>query len=201
MRIFLETDRLLLRYAGVADADDLYRLNSDPEVMRYLTAKPATRASISAEVLPRFLVGWDGTEPRTWIAVEKASDAFIGGFALETPEDGPADEAELGYRLRPSAWGKGLATEGARGLIAKGFGELGLNRIWGQTMAVNLGSRRVMEKAGLVFVRTFHLEWDDPLEGVEHGEVEYALTRDEWLGADGRGALPGGGPGGIRAQR
>ena len=86
-------------------------------------------------------------------------------------------------------------------MIAKGFGEMGLNRIWGQTMAVNLGSRRVMEKAGLVYVRTFHLHWDDPLEGVEQGEVEYALTRDEWLAADGHGALPGGGPGGIRAQR
>ncbi|HEY3887918.1 MAG TPA: GNAT family N-acetyltransferase [Caulobacteraceae bacterium] len=201
MRIFLETDRLLLRYAVAADADDLYRLNSDPKVMRYLSARPATRASTLTEVLPRFMAGPGGAEPRTWIAAEKASGAFLGGFALETPADGPADEAELGYRLRPAAWGKGLATEGARGLIAKGFGVLGLNRIWGQTMAVNLGSRRVMEKAGLVYVRTFHLEWDDPLDGVEHGEVEYALTRDEWLCKDGRGALPGGGPGGIRAQR
>jgi RimJ/RimL family protein N-acetyltransferase len=201
MRVFLETGRLLLRYAVKADADDLYRLNSDPEVMRYLTARPATRASIETEVLPRFMVGADGREPRTWIAIEKASGGFFGGFALETPADGPADEAELGYRLLPAAWGKGLATEGARALIDKGFGELDLKRIWGQTMAVNLGSRRVMEKAGLVFVRTFHLEWDHPLEGVEHGEVEYALTRDEWLAARDRGALPGSGPGGIRAQR
>jgi RimJ/RimL family protein N-acetyltransferase len=199
MRVFLETDRLLLRYAVAADADDLYRLNSDPTVMRYLTARLATRDTIETEVLPRFLTGPDGAEPRTWIAIEKASGAFLGGFALTS--EGPDDEGELGYRLLPTAWGKGLATEGARGLIGKGFGEMGLNRIWGQTMAVNLGSRRVMEKAGLSYVRTFHLEWDDPLEGVEQGEVEYALTRDEWLGADGRGALPGDGPGGIRAQR
>jgi RimJ/RimL family protein N-acetyltransferase len=182
MRIFLETDRLWLRYAVAADADDLFRLNSDPKVMRYLTARPATRASILAEVLPRFMAGPDGAEPRTWIAAEKASNAFVGGFALETPQDCPADEAEIGYRLLPSAWGKGLATEGARALIAKGFGEMGLNRIWGQTMAVNLGSRQVMQRAGLAFVRSFHLEWDDPLEGVEQGEVEYALTRAEWLG-------------------
>ena len=185
MRIFLETDRLLLRYAVQADADQLYELNSDPEVMRYLTAKPTSRAAIETEVLPRFLVGPDGAEPRAWIAVERASGAFLGGFALETPADGPADEAELGYRLRPASWGKGFATEGARALVAKGFGELGLNRIWGETMAVNLGSRRVMEKAGLAFVRTFHLEWDDPLEGTEQGEVEYAITRAEWLAAGG----------------
>jgi RimJ/RimL family protein N-acetyltransferase len=201
MRIFLETERLLLRYAVAADADDLLRLNSDPQVIRYLTARPATRASIETEVLPRLMVGADGRDPRIWIAIEKPSNAFIGGFALEPSDDGPADEGELGYRLLPAAWGKGLATEGARALIAKGFNDLGLKRVWGETMAVNLGSRRVMEKAGLNYVRTFHLEWEDPLEGVEQGEVEYALTRDEWLGADGRGALPGGGPGGIRAQR
>jgi hypothetical protein len=47
-------------------------------------------------------------------------------------------------------------------------------------MAVNHASRRVMEKAGLEYVRTFHLEWEDPLPGTEYGEVEYALTRDDW---------------------
>jgi RimJ/RimL family protein N-acetyltransferase len=47
-------------------------------------------------------------------------------------------------------------------------------------MAVNLGSRRVMEKAGLRFVRTFFQEWPDDIEGAEQGDVEYALTREEW---------------------
>jgi RimJ/RimL family protein N-acetyltransferase len=199
VRIFLETDRLWLRYGVESDAEDLYALNSDPEVMRYLTAKPTPRALIETKVLPRFLVGPNGGEPRCWIAVKKASGEFIGGFALETPADGAADEAELGYRLRRAAWGKGYASEGARALVAKGFADLGLKRIWGQTMAVNLGSRRVMEKAGLTYVRTFHLEWDQPLEGTEAGEVEYDLTYAKWRGADDRGALPGRRPRGIRA--
>jgi RimJ/RimL family protein N-acetyltransferase len=183
MRVFLETERLLLRYAVEADADNLYLLNSDPEVMRYLTARPTPRAEIETEILPRFMVGPGGGAPRTWIAIEKASGAFLGGFALETPEKGPPDEGELGYRLRPAAWGKGYATEGARALVAKGFGEFGLGRIWGQTMAVNLGSRRVMEKAGMTYARTFDLQWDEPLEGAEKGEVEYAINRVEWLAA------------------
>lgn len=184
MRIFLETDRLLLRYAVEADAELLHDLDSDPEVMRYLTGgKPTPRSVIETETLPRFLAGRNGGEPRCWIAMERASGAFIGGFALETPADRPADEAELGYRLRRSAWGNGYATEGSRALVAKGFGQLGLKRIWGETMAVNLASRRVMEKAGLAYVRTFHLEWDDPLEGSEQGEVEYAIARAEWPAA------------------
>jgi RimJ/RimL family protein N-acetyltransferase len=47
-------------------------------------------------------------------------------------------------------------------------------------MAVNSGSRRVMEKAGLRFVRAFHAEWPDAIEGSEEGDVEYALTKAEW---------------------
>ena len=187
VRIFLETDRLLLRYAVEADAELLHDLDSDPEVMRYLTGgKPTPRSMIETETLPRFLAGRNGGEPRCWIAIERASSAFIGGFALEAAADGRADEAELGYRLRRSAWGKGYATEGSRALVAKGFGELGLKRIWAETMAVNLASRRVMEKAGLAYVRTFHLEWDDPIEGTQAGEVEYAITRAEWLAAAGQ---------------
>jgi RimJ/RimL family protein N-acetyltransferase len=49
-------------------------------------------------------------------------------------------------------------------------------------MAVNLASRRVMSKAGLRHLRTFHVDFADPLPGSDAGEVEYAITRDEWLG-------------------
>jgi RimJ/RimL family protein N-acetyltransferase len=47
-------------------------------------------------------------------------------------------------------------------------------------MAVNTGSRRVMEKAGLRYARTVHLDWPDPVEGTEHGDVEYRLRRADW---------------------
>ena len=95
-------------------------------------------------------------------------------------EAGDPDEVELGYRLRRSAWGKGYATEGSRALIHKGFTELGVRRVVARTMAVNTASRRVMEKAGLMHVRTFYPERPDPIEGSEQGEVEYALTEADW---------------------
>ena len=97
-----------------------------------------------------------------------------------------SDEPELGYRLRRSAWGKGYATEGSRALIRKGFTELGVRRVVAETMAVNTASRRVMEKAGLTLVRTFHQEWPDRIPGDEHGDVEYALTQGR-LGTSGSG--------------
>ena len=89
-------------------------------------------------------------------AVEKGSGAFVGWFSLRIVREGVA---ELGFRLRREAWGRGYATEGARGLIGKGFAEFGLARIVATTMAVNRGSRRVMEKAGLTHVGNDHRCW------------------------------------------
>lgn len=86
---------------------------------------------------------------------------------------------ETGYRLRRSAWGKGFATEGSRALIQKGFTEFGVQRVVASTMTVNVASRRVMEKAGLKFVRTFQ-DWPEVIEGSEEGDVEYALSKAEW---------------------
>jgi len=55
-----------------------------------------------------------------------------------------------------------------------------VERIYAETMVVHTASRRVMEKAGLKLVRTFHQAWPYRIEGEEHGDVEYALTRAEW---------------------
>ena len=87
---------------------------------------------------------------------------------------------ELGYRLHRSAWGKGYATEGSRALVDLAFRELGADLVIADTMAVNTASRRVMEKSGLRYVRTFHADWPVSIPGDEHGDVEYAITRDEW---------------------
>jgi RimJ/RimL family protein N-acetyltransferase len=89
--------------------------------------------------------------------------------------------ASLGYRLRRSAWGEGYATEGARALVRLAFTGLGVREVVATTMAVNTGSRRVLEKAGLRYARTVHLDWPEPLDGNEHGDVEYRLLREEWL--------------------
>ena len=142
-------------------------LDADPEVMRYLTGgKPSTREQVEETV--RAALG------ARWIATERTSGAFVGWFALAPGDDG---EYELGYRLRRDAWGRRFATEGARALIDYAFDTLHARRVWAETMAVNTRSRQVMERCGLRYVRTFHLEWDDPIEGTEEGEVEYELRR------------------------
>jgi len=182
MQIFLETERLVLRRFTRDDVDDLVELDGDPEVMRYITGGRATpRAEIEREILPAFLAYYERFAGYGFFAaVERATGEFIGWFHFRPAKGAPLGEIELGYRLRKSAWGKGYASEGSRALIDKGFSEHDVQRVVASTMVVNVASRRVMEKAGLKFVRIFHQPWPDKIEGDEEGDVEYALLRSEW---------------------
>jgi RimJ/RimL family protein N-acetyltransferase len=179
--IHLETERLILRRLTGADVDRLFELDSDPAVMRFINGgRPTPREAIETEILPRLLDEYERVAGYgVWATIEKSTGEFVGWLSLRAKDD-ELDRVELGYRLRRSAWGKGYATEGSRALVEKGFAELGARRIFATTMTVNAASRRVMEKAGLKYVRTFYESWTEPIEGTEEGDVEYALTREEW---------------------
>jgi RimJ/RimL family protein N-acetyltransferase len=178
--IILETPRLVLRQFTAGDVDNLFNLNSDPEVMRYLTGGRATpREEIRDRIIPHHL-GVYGRLDRlgTWAAESAATGEFLGWFHFR-PGHGSDDitDVELGYRLRRSSWGKGYATEGSRALISLGFADLGVQRVFALVMTVNTGSRRVLEKCGLTLVRTLPFDGPDGVAGAEHGTAEYALTR------------------------
>jgi RimJ/RimL family protein N-acetyltransferase len=182
MRVFLETERLVLRQFTEADLDNLVDLDGDPDVMHYITGGRSTpRDEVRDDVLPAFLGYYERFEGYGfWAAIEKTTGEFLGWFHFRPAPDSPPDEPELGYRLRRSGWGKGYGTEGSRALIDKGFTDHGVRRVVASTMAVNLASRRVMEKAGMTLVRSFHQAWPDAIEGDEHGDVEYALEKADW---------------------
>jgi RimJ/RimL family protein N-acetyltransferase len=151
--------------------------------MQFITGgRPTPRDDIEHEVLPAFLAYYERFPGYGfWAAHERATSDFLGWFHLRPAPGGPPDEPELGYRLKRSAWGQGYATEGARALIDRAFIDLGARRVFATTMTVNVASRRVMEKAGLRFARTFFQDWPDRIPGDEQGDVEYALERGQWL--------------------
>lgn len=193
------TGRLVFRRFALTDADvdNVLSLDADPRVMRYLD-RPKSRAEVEREVLPDLLAaGRQHPGLGTWAAETRDDREFVGWLSLRpvTPTDEPmvewhnappahADTVMLGYRLRHGAWGRGYATEGARALVRHAFttrpDEAPVQRIVATTMAVNAGSRRVLEKAGLSYLRTVHLNWSDPLPGTEHGDVEYQVVRTQW---------------------
>ena len=188
MEVFLETERMVLRRFTLADVDLIVELDSDPLVMRYISGgAPTPREEIVDDFLPAWLSYYERFEGYGfWAAQVKHTGEFLGWFHFRPPPGTELDDVELGYRLRRAAWGQGYATEGSRALVDRGFRTGRVRRVFASTMVVNTASRRVMEKAGLRFVRIFHADWPVRIEGDEQGDVEYALTRQEWLASAGR---------------
>ena len=187
--VYLETERLTLRRFTPDDLDDLTALDADPAVMRYINGgEPTPRDEMRDDYLPAWLAYYErGDAYGFWAAIERGTGAFLGWFHLRPQPEDPPDEPELGYRLVASAWGRGLAVEGSRALIDRAFERFGARRVYATTMVANRASWRVMEKAGLRSVRTFLADWPVRIEGDDLGDVEYAITREEWL-ADRAGA-------------
>lgn len=182
MLIYLETERLILRELTPDDLDHLVALDADPAVMRNINGGiPTPREVIAGERLPRIFRAYERADGYgLWAAIERSTGDFLGWFHLLRSDTGHPGDAELGYRLRRSAWGKGYATEGSRALIRKGFTELGVQRVTACTDEVHLASRRVMEKAGMTLARTFLAPWPELPGGPELEAVEYAITKDAW---------------------
>jgi RimJ/RimL family protein N-acetyltransferase len=180
----LRTSRILLVPLSDDHLEYEVELDSDPEVMRYLgNGHPRSREEVEVLHGQRLAIADRVAGLGFWVGF--VGDEFVGWWILEPPDrpdQGPVEgQAELGYRLLRRHWRQGLASEGSRELIRHGFEDLGLRRIFAETMAVNAASRATMASVGLAHVRTFHLDWDEPLPGSELGEVEYAVTRDEWF--------------------
>jgi RimJ/RimL family protein N-acetyltransferase len=181
---YLDTERLALRRFTADDADLLIELDSDPAVMRYLSGGEPTAPEVVRErYVPNILAGYEkwGGELGLFAAHEKDGGAFIGWFILRPESEGPLDEVELGYRLRQAAWGKGYATEGSRGLLSKAFTGLGVRMVWAETMVVNHGSRKVMEKLAMTLADNIPTPPDmEMIEGSELGGVRYEITKEQW---------------------
>jgi RimJ/RimL family protein N-acetyltransferase len=153
----MQTERITL----VPLADEHFEweveLDSDFAVMRYLSGRASTREEVVASHARRMAAAQKVLGLGYWVGL--VDDEFVGWWILQ-PAHGPDQPddpgvADLGYRLLPHHWRKGLASEGARELVRYGFEDVGLDRIIAQAMTVNTGSRAVMERVGLTYVRTF----------------------------------------------
>ena len=181
--ILLETDRLTLsRFADTdADAELLFELDSDPDVMRYIGPFGLPTVAAYRERIRTFWVPYYAHPPRQFVAaVEKATGAFVGWFFLRPSTDyrfaaeagwTRASDLELGYRLRRAAWGRGLATEGAAALVRLALAAPDVTGVVAAALVTNRASWRVMEKVGLARVRDFAIPgFADPC-------VAYAVAR------------------------
>ncbi len=150
MNVIIETNRLLLRTFTEEDAQLLYELNLDPEVIKY-TYDPIkdldhAKQVLDQTILPQYALYNHGR----WAVHLKSGLEFIGWCGLKFIP--LRNEIDLGYRFIKNAWGKGYATEAAYACIKYGFEKLNLSRIIGRAVPTNLGSLNVLEKCGLTYI-------------------------------------------------
>jgi ribosomal-protein-alanine N-acetyltransferase len=164
----LETQRLWLREITPDDAEMFFRLNSDPEVMRYT----GDVAFTSIDEAHRFLANYDQYRKYglgRWCVLEKNTEKIIGWCGLKySPE---VDEYDIGFRFFRDQWNKGYATESAKACIKLGFEEKNLPMIVGRAMKLNVASIRVLVKSGLTY-------WKDDACGLADGVI-YKIEKGE----------------------
>jgi RimJ/RimL family protein N-acetyltransferase len=193
----LRTARLLLVPLADRHLDLEVRLDSDPEVLRYISGRARSRDEVAASHARRIALAdrvdglgyWlafgSGGGARGTTPPEREDEGEFVGLMMLPPAHGPDQPddpavSDLGYRLVRRYWRQGLASEASRTLLRHAFESVGQSRVIAQTMAANAGSRGVMEAIGMRYVRTYFPRWEEPLPDADQGEVEYEITREMW---------------------
>jgi RimJ/RimL family protein N-acetyltransferase len=140
---------LILREFKEDDWPAVLAYQSDPRYLRYYEWTERSPAAVQAFV--RMFLDHQQTQPRTKFQLAitlKGNGQLIGNCGIRMETAG-ATEADIGYELSPLQWGQGYATEAARAMIAFGFTELRVHRIWADCVADNVGSAAVLQKVGM----------------------------------------------------
>jgi len=148
--LMLHSERLTLRRFTSADAAVLFRINSEPELVKYTTRAALTSLAEAATTLESadFRAAESAGLGR-FACVEKSTGLVVGIAGLR-----PAPEHDcfaFGYRILPEYWGQGFATEAATTLLQYGYKKLQLDKIVATVFPQNTASVRVLEKLGLLF--------------------------------------------------
>jgi RimJ/RimL family protein N-acetyltransferase len=175
MKIFIETERLVLREILPTDENGLFELDSNPNVHTYLGNNPVDNIEQIREVITMIRQQYIDNNIGRWAIIDKETNDFIGWtglkFVTETTNN-HINFYDLGYRLIEKYWGKGIATETTKATLKYAFEELNLTEIYGMCDIGNVGSKNVLEKTGLKFIETFDLD------GINHHW--FRITKDEW---------------------
>lgn len=149
MSYLFESERLRFREFNYDDADNLYQLNLDPEVIKYTGDPPFE----SIETARLFIYNYKDYKLNgfgRWAAELKTDGKFIGWSGLKQIESHTVD---LGYRFLKAEWGKGYATEAAMACLNYGFEKLAMMEIIARADKENLASLKVIEKLGMVYYK------------------------------------------------
>jgi len=167
----LQTERLILRSFREEDVDAMAELFANPDFMRF-SLGVFTERKKTVEFIEK-VMGWDRAGmPSQFAVVLRGQHAVIGYCGFHHHPEVPG-EIEIGYRLHPDYWNKGLITEAARAVRDHAFADLKLPRVISLIHPENIPSRRVAEKNGM------KVEKEITFRGFP--TLVYAIIREQWL--------------------
>ncbi|GHO88328.1 GNAT family N-acetyltransferase [Dictyobacter formicarum] len=176
--MILQTERLILRDFDERDWKLTLEYQSDPEFLRF---NPWThRTETDAHSLIRMFINWSREQPRKkyqLAIVLRENNQLIGNCGLRM-NHAHAEVADLGYELDRRYWHNGYATEASQALLAFGFEQLQLHRIWAYCLSENIASAHVLEKIGMRYEGLqLESEW---MKGRWWNTLQYAMLEREW---------------------
>lgn len=173
----LETERLWLRKLTRKDVHDMFEYTSDPEISLYTTWTAHQTIDDTMRFIEYNLRLQEQQQVHEWAMVDKEKNKMIGtcGYVTWKPQH---RVAEIAYAIARPYWGQGLMSEAIRTVLRFGFERMELNRIEARCMVDNLGSERVMQKAGMTFEGVLR----EQLYAKEmfHDLKIYAILKRDW---------------------
>jgi ribosomal-protein-alanine N-acetyltransferase len=163
MGLYIETERTYIRELQPEDEEGMYEMDSDPQVHKYVGQRPVRTRGESAAVIQFIRQQYIDNNIGRWAVIGKEKDEFLGwaGFKLmHETINGVTGHYDFGYRLKQSAWGKGIATEAGGAALHFGITKLGLAPVYAMTDVNNGASRHILEKLGFQFVTI--IRYDGP---------------------------------------
>ncbi len=159
MNLILETDRLLLRPLELTDAEDMFAMDKNPEVHKYLWQTPAQHIDEIIKVIDYVRSQYEKNNIGRFATIVKETGEFIGWtgikFVDDHVENGNTNFYDYGYRLNEKFWNKGYATEASKAWLDYGFNQMKIDKMNAYTHAENGASNHILQKVGLKLMEDY----------------------------------------------
>jgi ribosomal-protein-alanine N-acetyltransferase len=174
----LETDRLQLRKLNMNDLQDIYEYGSDQEVSKYVLWNKYESREDAKSFAQSVIDNYEKGNNNIWAIEYKEDKKMIGTIDFIGYSE-KYKRSSLGYVLNKTYWNKGLMTEAVEAVIKHAFEVLDLNKVSASAIDFNVGSYKVMEKAGMINegITRQHFSKND----IFYDLVNYSILRSEYM--------------------
>lgn len=175
MKVFAETERLILREVIETDVDGFFELDSNPDVHNYLGNRPIKTKTEADNIIRHIRKQYKENGIGRWAIEDKKTTAFLGWTGLKLEKENinnHLDYYDLGCRIIAKYWGQGIALESSKTCLKYGFEHLKLPTIYAAAQIENLASNAILKKLGFFFHNSFDYD------GSHHNW--YSISKTDW---------------------